>query len=91
MGNRHLPNLSRNTVTHSLYLRFSRPRRSLNTSLQLPVLKANLKDICSNAGIHNSKGYAILNTLQKADFVNRNKNKVVFLGFRPHLGRTSSP
>jgi DNA-binding IclR family transcriptional regulator len=46
-----------------------------------PSLKANLKDICGNAGIHNSKGYAILNTLQKAGYVNRDNNKVYSLGF----------
>jgi DNA-binding IclR family transcriptional regulator len=46
-----------------------------------PDLTANLKDICSNAGIHNSKGYAILNTLRKAGYVNRDNNKVYSLGF----------
>jgi DNA-binding IclR family transcriptional regulator len=46
-----------------------------------PGFEANLKDICVNAGIHNSKGYAILNTLQKAGFVKRDNNKVYSLGF----------
>jgi len=47
-----------------------------------PGLKTNLKDICSNVGIHNSKGYAILNTLQKAGYVIRDDNtKLYSLGF----------
>jgi IclR family acetate operon transcriptional repressor len=53
--------------------------RYLSTS---PGFKAKLKDICDKAGIHNSKGYAILNTLQKAGYVNRDDNtKLYSLGF----------
>jgi DNA-binding IclR family transcriptional regulator len=47
-----------------------------------PGFKTNLKDICSNIGIHNSKGYAILNTLQTAGYVIRHDNsKTYSLGF----------
>jgi DNA-binding IclR family transcriptional regulator len=47
-----------------------------------PGFKTNLKDICDNVGIHNSKGYAILNTLQKAGYINRDNNtKLYSLGF----------
>jgi DNA-binding IclR family transcriptional regulator len=47
-----------------------------------PGFKTNLKDICGKVGIHNSKGYAILNTLQKAGYVNRDNNaKLYSLGF----------
>ncbi len=47
-----------------------------------PAFKTNLKDICRNVGIHNSKGYAILNTLQRAGYVLRDGNtKLYSLGF----------
>ena len=47
-----------------------------------PGFKTYLKDICSVVGIHNSKGYAILNTLQKAGYVNRDPHtKLYSLGF----------
>jgi len=47
-----------------------------------PGFKTNLKDICDKVGIHNSKGYAILNTLQGAGYVNRDDNtKSYSLGF----------
>jgi len=36
-----------------------------------PSLKANLTDICKSVGIHKSKGYTILNTLQKYSFVQK--------------------
>ena len=53
--------------------------RYLSTS---PGFKSNLKNICDKVGIHNSKGYAILNTLQKAGYVNRDENaKLYSLGF----------
>jgi DNA-binding IclR family transcriptional regulator len=47
-----------------------------------PGFQTNLKDICSTVGIHNSKGYAILNTLQRAGYVRRDDNtKLYSLGF----------
>jgi DNA-binding IclR family transcriptional regulator len=36
-----------------------------------PSLKMNLTDICKNVGIHKSKGYSILNTLQRYGFVRK--------------------
>lgn len=39
-----------------------------------PSPKANLTEICKNVGIHKSKGYSILNTLQKYGFVQRDPN-----------------
>jgi DNA-binding IclR family transcriptional regulator len=48
-----------------------------------PGFKTYLKDICSATGIHNSKGYAILNTLQKAGYVNRDGHtKLYSLGYK---------
>ena len=47
-----------------------------------PGFKTYLKDICTAVGIHNSKGYAILNTLQKAGYVNRDPHtKLYSLGY----------
>ncbi len=47
-----------------------------------PGFKTYLKDICGAVGIHNSKGYAILNTLQKAGYVNRDPHtKLYSLGY----------
>ena len=47
-----------------------------------PAFKTNLKDICRNVGIHYSKGYSILNTLQRAGYVLRDGNtKLYSLGF----------
>jgi DNA-binding IclR family transcriptional regulator len=56
-----------------------------------PGFKTYLKDICSTTGIHNSKGYAILNTLQKAGYVNRDEStKLYSLGYRLiSLGQSS--
>lgn len=39
-----------------------------------PSPRANLTEICKNVGIHKSKGYSILNTLQKYGFVQRDPN-----------------
>ena len=39
-----------------------------------PIPKMNLTDICKEVGIHKSKGYAILNTLQLFGFVERDPN-----------------
>jgi len=36
-----------------------------------PSLKMNLTDICRSVGIHKSKGYSILNTLQRYGFVRK--------------------
>lgn len=56
--------------------------RILKYLAQSPGFKTNLKDICDAVNIHNSKGYAILNTLQKAGYVNRDANtKLYSLGF----------
>jgi IclR family transcriptional regulator, acetate operon repressor len=56
-----------------------------------PGFKTYLKDICSTTGIHNSKGYAILNTLQKAGYVNRDEHtKLYSLGYKLiSLGQSS--
>jgi len=37
-----------------------------------PSFRMNLTDICKSVGIHKSKGYSILNTLQKFGFVAKN-------------------
>lgn len=43
--------------------------------------KTNLTDVCKKVGIHKSKGYSILNTLQKFGFVQRDaEGKVYTLG-----------
>jgi len=39
-----------------------------------PSPRANLTEICKNVGIHKSKGYSILNTLQKYGFVMREES-----------------
>ena len=42
----------------------------------------NLTDICKNVGIHKSKGYSILNTLQKYGLVHKDQlGKTYSLGF----------
>jgi len=46
-----------------------------------PSFKMNLTDICKEVGIHKSKGYSILSTLQKYGFVDKNlKDKMYSLG-----------
>jgi DNA-binding IclR family transcriptional regulator len=43
--------------------------------------RVNLTDICKDVGIHKSKGYSILSTLQKYGFVNKNlEDKTYSLG-----------
>jgi DNA-binding IclR family transcriptional regulator len=39
--------------------------RILLSLTKSPSAKVNLTDICKSVGIHKSKGYSILNTLQK--------------------------
>jgi DNA-binding IclR family transcriptional regulator len=47
-----------------------------------PSFKMNLTDICKNVGIHKSKGYSILNTLQKYGLVHKDQlGKTYSLGF----------
>ncbi len=47
-----------------------------------PSFKMNLTDICKNVGIHKSKGYSILNTLQKYGLVHKDPlGKTYSLGF----------
>jgi DNA-binding IclR family transcriptional regulator len=47
-----------------------------------PSFKMNLTDICKNVGIHKSKGYSILNTLQRYGFVHKDPfGKTYSLGF----------
>ncbi|HVN95627.1 MAG TPA: IclR family transcriptional regulator [Syntrophorhabdaceae bacterium] len=41
-------------------------------------LKANLTSICKYVGIHASKGYALLNTLQKSGYVNRDQSTKLY-------------
>jgi len=56
--------------------------RILKYLAKSPGFKTNLKDICDKVDIHNSKGYAILNTLQKAGYINRDDNtKLYSLGY----------
>lgn len=46
-----------------------------------PSQKINLTEICKSVGIHKSKGYSILNTLQKYGFVQKDPaGKTYFLG-----------
>jgi len=46
-----------------------------------PSFKMNLTDICNETGIHKSKGYSILSTLQRYSFVDKNlKDKTYSLG-----------
>jgi DNA-binding IclR family transcriptional regulator len=48
---------------------------------QSPSGKMNLTDICQNLGIYKSKGYSLLNTLQKHGFVKKNpEGKTYSLG-----------
>jgi len=47
-----------------------------------PSFKMNLTDICKSVGIHNSKGYSILNTFQKYGLVHKDPlGKTYSLGF----------
>lgn len=47
-----------------------------------PSFKMNLTDICKNVGIHKSKGYSILNTLQQYGLVHKDTlGKTYSLGF----------
>jgi len=47
-----------------------------------PSFKMNLTDICKNVGIHKSKGYSILNTLQRYGLVHKDTlGKTYSLGF----------
>jgi DNA-binding IclR family transcriptional regulator len=47
-----------------------------------PSFKMNLTDICKNVGIHKSKGFSILNTLQKYGLVHKDTlGKTYSLGF----------
>jgi DNA-binding IclR family transcriptional regulator len=47
-----------------------------------PSFKMNLTDICKTVGIHKSKGFSILNTLQKYGFVHKDLlGKTYSLGF----------
>jgi DNA-binding IclR family transcriptional regulator len=47
-----------------------------------PSFKVNLTDICKTVGIHKSKGYSILNTLQKYGLVHKDPlGKTYSLGF----------
>jgi DNA-binding IclR family transcriptional regulator len=47
-----------------------------------PSFKMNLTDICKNVGIHKSKGYSILNTLQQYGLVHKDPlGKTYSLGF----------
>lgn len=47
-----------------------------------PSFKMNLTDICKNVGIHKSKGYSILNTLQKYGLIHKDQlGKTYSLGF----------
>jgi DNA-binding IclR family transcriptional regulator len=47
-----------------------------------PSFKMNLTDICKNVGIHKSKGFSILNTLQKYGLVHKDAlGKTYSLGF----------
>ncbi len=46
-----------------------------------PSFKMNLTDICREVGIHKSKGYSILSTLQRYSFVDKNlRDKTYSLG-----------
>lgn len=46
-----------------------------------PALKMNLTDICESVGIYKSKGYSLLNTLQKYGFVHKDSiGKMYSLG-----------
>jgi DNA-binding IclR family transcriptional regulator len=43
-----------------------------------PALKMNLTEICKNVGIHKSKGYSILNTLQRYGFVRKDQTEKTY-------------
>ena len=43
-----------------------------------PAQKMNLTDICKNVGIHKSKGYSILNTLQRYGFVRKDPTEKTY-------------
>jgi DNA-binding IclR family transcriptional regulator len=56
--------------------------RILLSLTKSPSAKVNLTDICKSVGIHKSKGYSILNTLQKYGFVQKDpEGKTYSLGF----------
>ncbi len=48
--------------------------RILLALAQAPVAKMSLTEICNEVGIHKSKGYSILNTLQQFAFVQKSPN-----------------
>ena len=54
--------------------------RILGYLARVPGGKAKLKDICQAVGIHKSKGYSILNTLQRYGLVHRDPLKFYHLG-----------
>ncbi len=65
--------------------------RILGYLARVPGGKAKLKDICQAVGIHKSKGYSILNTLQRYGLVHRDPLKFYHLGpGLMYLGRKAS-